>query len=78
MKYCIGCIHWYVTAHERGQVYSEYTADCDTPANLSCTKGHWLVGLDPWSTGEKLRGEIEACMEKAETCPDFTERATST
>lgn len=77
MRYCIGCIHWRCFSHEAGHVYSEMTADSDTPAKLTCSKGHWETELSEWQDEEVTRAEIERCMELADKCPDFSERPSS-
>lgn len=71
MKYCIGCIHWHFSHGEHEPDYSTRTGGWDTPAHLSCKKGHWGdLDLD-----EVSQPDIERAMEKAETCPDFSERS---
>lgn len=74
VRYCVGCIHWRIYAHERGQVYSEHSADSDTPAHLACEKGHWTAELSDYDNQEDIQAVVEECMEKAEKCPDFEER----
>lgn len=72
MKYCIGCVHLYYEPPDPGCMGSTWTGVYgDHDARLACQLGHWE---HEFSEGSSIK-EFEAAMEKAETCPDFTERA---
>ena len=75
MKYCIGCVHWSAFGHQGGRVYSELTADPDTPARLACRQGHWSHEFDNWGDGSDESEPIYQAMCLAETCADYVERS---
>ena len=70
MRYCIGCRYWHFTKGEQGHTYSTMTVDPAIPAAMACKKGHWGE-LD---LGAVYQSDIEWAMEKANTCPDSSER----
>lgn len=65
MRYCVGCQHW------------DFDPGCGAYSDLTpgeswamrCKKSHWY--LCGYSTKQR---DVEAAMEKAETCPDYIER----
>lgn len=67
MKYCIGCQHLSMSAYEG----SMYDTGYGHAANIHCARNHWEVTCDDYAVDD-----LEAAMEKAETCPDYVERAT--
>lgn len=69
-RYCIGCIHWSFEQGSESQVWSSVTIDEGYPAYLSCDRGHWAT----LNTDVIMQSDIERAMEKAQTCPDYSER----
>lgn len=64
MKYCVGCKHW---TFDVGWSGTDVTAGDAWSA--ACLKGHWNI------SGHRVsQGEFEQYMEKADTCPDFSDR----
>jgi hypothetical protein len=70
MKYCIACAHLDFFKADPG-----YDTECTagigaTEAEFACGKGHWRRDI----SGDYDLPNIEQAMQKAETCPDFSER----
>lgn len=73
MKYCIGCVHLNFDSGERVSHGSEWTGEYGgANAQFACGKDHWRLAIELEQT-EFL--DIASAMAKAETCPDFDERA---
>jgi hypothetical protein len=71
VKYCIGCKHLNFFRADPG-----YDTECTAgigahEASLACAKGHWHEEI----TENGDLPFIERAMQKAETCPDFSQRA---
>ena len=71
-RYCIGCVHLQFTAGSSATQYSELTFEPSTHAQFHCKRGHWeRRGLD---LNDADQQDVESAMDKAQTCPDYSER----
>lgn len=70
MKYCIGCKHLNFYPRVPGD-WTEATGTYGAnEAEMFCSKGYWREEMGPEATLENF----QRAMEKADTCPEFSER----
>lgn len=73
MKYCIGCEHLDLMPGYTGSGGGTYTGPgSHYDPELLCKKKHWEYSIPDDSASIV---DIEREMRRAETCPDFKERA---